>query len=296
MSDFEDEVLPEASSGLQPNVNTSAYCKISVKFPPFWPDKPSIWFAQVDAQFRIAGITNELTKFYHVVAHLENRYAKEVEDIILNPPDVNPFIKLKDELIRRLSKTSEQRIRQLLSHEELGDKKPSQFLRHLRSLADNDGISDEVLRSIWSNRLPIQLQTIIASQRNLPLNDIAELADNVFDILPHHNQLHSVMATFDNHRQHCDTSTDGTLTHHVTSLTIESMTKKIDELSHRLDQVLQSSDPRRTKRSQFRQRSRSRSRQSRADNNCWYHMKFGSKANKCVPPCSWKPKNDNDGL
>ena len=36
--------------------------KVSVKIPPFWIDKPEIWFDQVEAQFKISGIKTEDTK------------------------------------------------------------------------------------------------------------------------------------------------------------------------------------------------------------------------------------------
>jgi len=55
----------------------------------------------------------------------------------------------------------EQRVRQLLSHEEMGDRKPSQFLRHLKSLAPD--IPDEFLRTIWASRLQ-HVQAILAGQ------------------------------------------------------------------------------------------------------------------------------------
>ena len=59
---------------------------ISVKIPPFWAEQPALWFAQVEAQFLVAGITQDATKFGHVVGKLEGRYAIEVADIITDPP------------------------------------------------------------------------------------------------------------------------------------------------------------------------------------------------------------------
>lgn len=34
--------------------------KFSVKMPPFWTDKPEMWFCQVEAQFAISGVTVDM--------------------------------------------------------------------------------------------------------------------------------------------------------------------------------------------------------------------------------------------
>ena len=99
--------------------------RVAVRLPPFWPDRPAIWFAQVEAQFELADITRQRTKFNYVVSQLNQEQAAEVKDIIISPPEHEPYNRLKAELVRRLSTSCEQRVRQLLSHEEMGDRKPS---------------------------------------------------------------------------------------------------------------------------------------------------------------------------
>jgi len=74
-----------------------------------------------------------------------------MEDII-SPPELEPYDRLKAELVLRLSTSREQRVRQLLSHEEMGDRKPSQFLRHLKSLAPD--VPDHFLRTIFCQPTP----------------------------------------------------------------------------------------------------------------------------------------------
>ena len=44
----------------------------------------------------------------------------------------------------------------------MGERKPSQFLRHLKSLAPD--VIDDFVRSIWSSRLSPHIQTILAGQ------------------------------------------------------------------------------------------------------------------------------------
>jgi hypothetical protein len=76
----------------------------------------------------------------------------EVEGINTSPPGKFPYTALRTKLVRRLSPMREQRIHQLLTLEEVGDCKPSQFLKHLRSryssttLCDQCGMSSLVAR------------------------------------------------------------------------------------------------------------------------------------------------------
>jgi hypothetical protein len=60
----------------------------------------------------------------------------------------DPYTTLRTKLMRWLSLSREQHICQFLTLE-MGDRKSSQFLRHLRSL-----IPDDFLHIIWSSRLP----------------------------------------------------------------------------------------------------------------------------------------------
>jgi hypothetical protein len=124
----QDGGVEKASSLVPPAADV---CRVGVRIPPFWPEKPGIWFAQVEGQFQMAGISNDLTKFHYVIGQLDHQFATEVEDIIVNPPTSNKYEKLKYELIKRLSASRENKVKQLLIHEELGDRKPSQFLRYL---------------------------------------------------------------------------------------------------------------------------------------------------------------------
>ncbi|CAH2207628.1 jg13957, partial [Pararge aegeria aegeria] len=162
-----------------------------IKAPPFWAEKPNIWFRQVEGQFKMYGITDEETKFYQVLSSLERQYAAEVEDIITGPPD---YTRLKTELIKRLSASKENKIKQLLTHEQIGSRKPSQFLRHLQHLAGSDKPAD-FLKTIWTSRLPADMQSIVASQQTLTLNALADLADRIYDIATPPDQVAAVTSS-----------------------------------------------------------------------------------------------------
>lgn len=269
----EANVVKEPGTPLAPSTEVS---RVSVRMPPFWPSKPALWFAQVEGSFNISNITTDVTKFYYVVSQLEPQIAAEVEDIIISPPSSNKYEMLKSELIKRLSKSKENKVKQLLLHEELGDRKPSQFLRHLRHLAGED-VPQDFLKTVWSSRLPSNIETVVASQPTLDLQALADLADRVHDIAAPQHQVAS-------------------MTSKASSFTMEEMARQISELTKSV-QRLSRSDNRSRPRERFnRKRSTSRSQSSyRKYPTCWYHSKFGPKANWCIKPCDYKQSENSRG-
>ena len=59
-----------------------------LRTPAFWPEKPAIWFAQVECQFFLNGITDDATRFYHISSKLDREYAAELEDVNTGPHKV----------------------------------------------------------------------------------------------------------------------------------------------------------------------------------------------------------------
>ena len=64
----------------------------------------------------------------------------------------------------------------------MGDRKQSQFLSHLKSLAPD--VPEDFLRSIWASRLPPHIQTILAGQAEGNLDAALQLADRIAEVAP----------------------------------------------------------------------------------------------------------------
>ena len=159
---------------------TSGYISaVSLKLPPFWPGDPEVWFAQVEVQFITRRVTAQRTKFDHVIASLSPEVATEIRDLILKPPEADPYSVLKEQLIKRTA-ASEQR--RLLNAEELGDRKPTQLLRRMQQLlGDRAGTTDGAfLRELFLQRLPANVRMVLASTASL--EDMAELADKIVKV------------------------------------------------------------------------------------------------------------------
>lgn len=267
---------PQNGGELAPEGTLRDIQRIGVRVPPFYPEKPALWFYQLESQFYLANITADSTKFHYAMSQLDPIYVSEVEDIVAAPPAPNKYERLKSELIKRLSASKEKKILQLVTREELGDRKPSQFLRHIQHLAGPD-VPEDFLRTMWSSRLPNNIQTIIASQSRATLDEVAELADRIHDLAA--PSPHVAAAT-----------APGAFPE--LSNQVAELTRQVQKLTTRLDRMTRS----RSRRSRSESRDRSNSRSSRSQSNyrkypvCWYHAKFAERASKCVKPCDFKPK------
>ena len=269
-----------------PNLNRASIARLSVKIPPFWRKDPEMWFAQVEAQFAIAGITSDETKFNYVAGNLEANYATEVRDILTSPPDSGKYEKLKIELIRRLGTSQDHKTRELLETQQLGDRAPSQFLRHLQGLPGK-AFSEEALRSIWLSRLPMSMQTILATQKQATLDQVAELADAIA------NRREYTEATT---KYAAAAAVPAADTIPLTALVqqISLLTTSVAEISLQLSEFTSRENRTRPRsRGHSQNRRRSRSRNFPPNRMCWYHSRFAERARTCQSQCNFTLGNDS---
>ena len=109
----------------------------------------------VKAQFNTRGITTQKTHFNHVIA---SEFAIEVRDLFIRPSADTPYDTLKAELIKRMAASEQRKLQQLISGEELGDRKPTQLLCRMQQLLeDHLGVapdSNVFLKELFLQRLP----------------------------------------------------------------------------------------------------------------------------------------------
>lgn len=241
------------------NGDTPKISRVTVKVPPFWATQPQIWFAQIESQFDICGVSTDLTKFNTIVGNIESSVLTQVTDAVLTPPENDKYENLKKAIIERYTDSEQSRMRKLLSDVDLGDKKPSQLYNELRQLG-GEKINADFLKNIWLQRLPSSVQAILVAIKG-ESSVLTSVADSVMET-GGYNRLQKISVTAGSSSSKTPNS----------SSTLEA---KIDELTQRFDQL---------------ERSRSRSRSSASKQNsrprekstfCWYHRKFGDKATKC---------------
>ncbi|XP_055916310.1 uncharacterized protein LOC129949093 [Eupeodes corollae] len=154
--------LPPTISANSSSADTNAEIasNIAIRIPPFWHEKPQIWFAQIEAQFQSRKITGDSSKFNAIIGAIESQVLTQVSDAVLNPPRDNKYENLKTQIIERFEDSEQRKIKKLLSEVDLGDKRPSQLLNELRELGGNQ-INAEFLKSLWLQRLPPQVRAIL---------------------------------------------------------------------------------------------------------------------------------------
>ena len=103
--------------------------KVSVQVPTFWEKAPELYFANIEAQFSISGVTQDTTKYYAVIASLNSEVLSHISDIVLNPPATGKYEAIKRRLVNEFADSQEKRLKALLSEMVLGDDRPSHLLR-----------------------------------------------------------------------------------------------------------------------------------------------------------------------
>lgn len=241
--------------------------RVAVKPPPFWRANPEIWFKQMESQFALAGVTTELTKFHHVVSALQPEELAVVGDIILNTPSVDPFTVIKKRLCDQYADSESQRLRDLISGMQLGDRRPSRLLLEMRSKAGSQ-INDDLLKSLFLQRMPTNVQQIL-SISNDNLDKLAEMADGI-------------MAA---------TTTNSAPSVNAVSASADEpdLRAMLTEITSRLSRLESRSRDHSRNRSQ--RRSTSRNRHDVNPAHCWYHRRFQERATKCRAPCSFQSGN-----
>ncbi|GBM86893.1 hypothetical protein AVEN_207402-1 [Araneus ventricosus] len=92
----------------------------------------------------------------------------------------NAYTALKERTISLLSRSENERLRQLLQDLHLGGLRPSQLLSQMKGLA-GDKISAQLLRTLWLQLLSIQMQQILSACKD-KLPDLASIAHKVHEV------------------------------------------------------------------------------------------------------------------
>ncbi|XP_022183426.1 uncharacterized protein LOC111042971 [Myzus persicae] len=240
----------------------------SVRLPGFWRRSPQRWFTHVEALFHSHRVRSDLSRVNHVLTSLDDDGIHVVEDLL--GVDVK-YSAVKSRLIAAYDVPQATRFRSIIQHGGMGDRRPSQMLRDIRSALPS-GIDESKLKEFWLQKLPPTILTVISGLDG-SLESLAERADRVADASAGHDL--SAVAREPDRMQSMENA-------------ITALTAQIAAL------VSAQSTQNRPSRNQDRPRSKSRNRsKSRTQNDdwCFYHNMYGADARNCRDPCAYKSEN-----
>lgn len=268
--------MPTEGAGILSENIVAAVNKIQLS--PFRSERPDVWFFIVESDFSSSRVTSDESKYIAVLKALDPQTLDEISDIVLNPPAQNKYEHLKKIIIQRFSKSKERQLSKLLNDVTLENKTPSQLLREMTELAAG-GLSDEVLHSLWSMRMPPNLTPMLVMSQHLDLDGLAEMADRVIDSM----NFSSIMAT-STAPQKDNQACSGCL---KLAEEVREMRQMFTQFLKVTQQTKSHDDNNQWRPRQSRSRTRHRSSTPRI---CYYHQKFGEASYKCQPNCSYKAK------
>lgn len=298
-----------AANALLLNASPSPMAQKVIELPQFRKARPDLFFASLELQFELNGITDELVKYAKLILALGHAELDEaVGDIINNRPAVNPYTALKKAVLACLRPTDLNKIRALLLQERLEDKKPSEFLARLNRIGHTDGADKAVLendiRDAWFRAMPPEWMPALVGCPDLKA--AAEMADNIKAMKDNPFQAAMYEAAT---RAHLEGSQVAAVV--AAQRDSEARMARMEDMITKLSTLLlgqQRVEPDRG-RSEHRGRSgdrggnhgddfgsdrrgrgggyrgRSRSRQRFFSGQCYYHHKFGQQAYRCYDGC-----------
>lgn len=175
----EAAAAPAVASGA---ANVGALCAATIKLPDFWQHNPRPWFQHIEAQFQLRGITQDVTKYFHVVAALDASTTARAMALLEAPPATSKYDALKTFLLNLFELSELEKADRLLSLNGLGDSKPSELMERMLAVL---GAADPsfLFAHIFLRQLPAPVRTALASSPLPSSRDYRALAveaDRIF--------------------------------------------------------------------------------------------------------------------
>ncbi|XP_032684176.1 uncharacterized protein LOC116850246 [Odontomachus brunneus] len=160
----------------EPIVEAVTTCRV----PPFWKQQPALWFAQIESLFQIYRVRSDDSRYHLVIGALDSEVIQEIADILATPPEIDEYVTLKTQLLARFADSADKQLHRLLTDLELGDRRPSQLLRHMKTLTGSR-VSEDVLRVCWLALLPPAVQRVLKILRTTSLDELSSVADELME-------------------------------------------------------------------------------------------------------------------
>lgn len=253
---------PEIAAG-------SAYPRIPL--PTMEDGEIENYFMSLEFWFAASGVADDGRKYNTVMAQVPARKLTELRPIIDAVPERNRYEYIKRSLVEHFADSRQRRLQRVLAEMPLGDNKPSKLYYDMARTAGGS-LSEQVLLDLWATRLPRHAQAAAAASCGT-LAVRLQIADAVTESLSMRtDQIDAV-------RQ--QQQWPG----------MDSIRDEVSDMIRELVNRSRSPNQKTSRAGSSRHRSSDSSGRRNSPNqsdHCWYHRRFGSKAQACRSPCGYR--------
>lgn len=251
---------------------------------PVFAGNVQIWFHQMELYFSAHSVEPEM-RLGILFCGLPAQLARSASDLISGP--YKRYEEVKAEILRRNTPSAQQKFRSLMEDDQIGDRTPTEYLARLRELSGGASRNEELLKRLFLSRLPSTVTAVLApSADQKDLDELAAMADKICEFSACGGTASQSPA------DRLIASTSGGRG----NATIDSLTKQMELMSIKLDKLCSERVRTQSQSSRGRRNSNnftSRTRESSVPGLCWYHARFGTRANRCIAPCTFSSEKEN---
>ena len=150
------------------------------KIATFYSTDVELWFYQIETQFDLHQITDDVERYRLTCAGLSGEVASNVRDVLFQP-FLTHNENLKGMLIEQRGLTTPERVNQVISGDKLGSDIPSRFLRRLQKttgFGTKAVVGKAVISQAFIRQMPTSIRAHLATQPDsASLESLAMLAD-----------------------------------------------------------------------------------------------------------------------
>ena len=220
----------------------------------------------MESHFVLAGITNDETKFHHILALIP-------EDVAINRPmGIDNYRDTNGHICCIFQKSKQEMIEEALGIISLDGQKPSLCLMRIqRKLAEcNLTLHDDVIKHRLMQAMPISVKTALSALLELPFEQFAKLADTIY------SYSNTVVATS------------------PPNIFVASSQQMPTRPLYNQHSMQNNQSVNKSKSNRSLENTHRPFTAGQRPKICRYHLYFAEKAKSCKPWCQWpgqKPKN-----
>jgi hypothetical protein len=245
-----------------------------VKLPQFWAARPAAWFTLAESRFRLKSITEEQQLFDHLLSALGDDIIAGILDAIEEATRTDaPYTQLKARLLETHVLSDFEKLERLFRCEPMGGRKPSELLSEMLQFCPDGKEKDIFFHFLYLQRLPTPLRSMLGDVQPGDPRALAARADRLLALNPHAQAL-------------------------IAAAVEEQQSAPIAAVAQ--GRPFRGRGGRNNNQQRPRGGGQSSGNTAAAKNPspaslaressglCFFHWKFGDKANRCETPCSWQ--------